>query len=83
MGYGLEDRGSFYFKGKRFLSSPQGQDRLWYSPILISKWISGALSPEQSGRGVKLTTHLHLLLRSKMTELYLFSPTRLDGMVLI
>jgi hypothetical protein len=32
--------------------------------------------------GVKLTTHLYLVLRSKTVELYLHSPTRLNDVVL-
>jgi hypothetical protein len=35
-----------------------------------------------SGRGVKLTIALHLVLRSSMMELYLHSPIRLHGVVL-
>jgi hypothetical protein len=33
-------------------------------------------------RGVKLTTNLHLVPRSRMVELYLHSPIRLLGVVL-
>jgi hypothetical protein len=33
-------------------------------------------------RSMKLTTHLHVLLRSRMMELYLHSLTRLRGVVL-
>jgi hypothetical protein len=36
----------------------------------------------KSGQLVKLTTHLRLVLRSRMVELYLHSPTLLHGMVL-
>jgi hypothetical protein len=31
--------------------------------------------------GVKLTTHLHLMLRSRMVEPYFYSPTSLHGVV--
>jgi hypothetical protein len=41
-----------------------------------------ASSTHVEGRGVKLTTHLHLVLKSRMVELYLHSPTRLHGAVL-
>jgi hypothetical protein len=34
------------------------------------------------GTGVKLTTHLHLVLRVRTLELYLHSPIRLHGVVL-
>jgi hypothetical protein len=36
----------------------------------------------QSGRGVKLTTHLHLVLRSRKMELYLYSLICVHGIVL-
>jgi hypothetical protein len=35
-----------------------------------------------AGQGVKLTTHLHLVLRLRMVELYLCSLMPLHGMVL-
>jgi hypothetical protein len=41
-----------------------------------------ALSPGVSGRGVKLTTHLHIVLKSRMVELNLHFPIRLHGVVL-
>jgi hypothetical protein len=41
------------------------------------QWVPGFLSP-----GVKLTTHLHLLPRSRIVELYLHSAIRFDGVVL-
>jgi len=38
-----------------------------------------ALSQGQSGRGVKLTTHLHLVLSSKKCmDIYLYSPNTLS-----
>jgi hypothetical protein len=37
--------------------------------------------PRQIGRGMKLTTHLHLVQRSVMVELYLYPP-RLHSIVL-
>jgi hypothetical protein len=39
-------------------------------------------SPGYSSSGVKLTTHLHLVPRSRMVELYMHSPIRLHGAVL-
>jgi hypothetical protein len=44
----------------------------------IEETLPGGLS----GRGVKLTTHLHLVPRSRKVEPYLHSPTRLHGIVL-
>jgi hypothetical protein len=43
---------------------------------------TGAFPREQSGRGVKLTTHLHLMSRLRMLELYLYSSICLHVMVL-
>jgi hypothetical protein len=37
-------------------------------------WVQEAFSPGKSGLGVKLTTHLHLVSKSKMVELYLNPP---------
>jgi hypothetical protein len=34
------------------------------------------------GWGVKLTTHLQLVPRSRMMELYVYSPTRLHAVML-
>jgi hypothetical protein len=49
---------------------------------LLSNVYMGLFPREISGRGVKLTTHLHLVPRLRMVELYLHSPIRLYGMVL-
>jgi hypothetical protein len=69
--------------GVRFLAGAREfflhsvQTLLWDSPIFPYNGYWG-LFP----RGVKLTTHLHLVLRLKMMELYLHSPVRLQGVVL-
>jgi hypothetical protein len=46
------------------------------------KWVPGFITPElKSGRGVTLTTHLHLVPRSRMSRSYTSSsPKRLHGM---
>jgi hypothetical protein len=44
---------------------------IYASPI---QWVQGALLPGQSSRSVKLTTHLHLVARSRMMGLHLHSP---------
>jgi hypothetical protein len=36
----------------------------------------------ESGQAVKLTTHLHLAPRSRMVELYLYTPICLHGVML-
>jgi hypothetical protein len=67
-GYGLEDRetGVRVPVGSRIFSSSRRLDR----PALGSiqppiPWVPGALSPGCNGRGVKLTTHLQLVPRSR------------------
>jgi hypothetical protein len=50
----------------KFFSSPPRPNRLWGPPSLLSNGYQGLLPREQSGRGVKLTNHLHLVPRSRM-----------------
>jgi hypothetical protein len=45
------------------------------------QWVPELFPPEQSGRGVKLASHLHILSRLRMVGLYLHSPIRLHDMV--
>jgi len=48
-----------------------------------NQWLAGALSLRKKGRGVKQTTHHHLVLRSKNDWSYTFTPSiRPHGMVL-
>jgi hypothetical protein len=76
IGTGWTARGSIRDRGKRSFSAPQRPDWLWGQPSLLSNGYRG-LSP----RGVKLTTHLHLVPKSRMVELYLHSPICLHGIV--
>jgi hypothetical protein len=70
-GFGLDGRGSIISRGKRFFS---------ISKSLGPLWLPGALSPGvKLGGGLELITHLHLVSRSKMVELYLYSSTCLHG----
>jgi hypothetical protein len=39
----------------------------------LIQWLPGVPCPAKSGRGVKLTTHLYLLSRSRMVQQYLHS----------
>jgi hypothetical protein len=51
-------------------SSPQCPDRLGGPPSLLSNGYRRLFPRAQIGRGVKLTTYLHLVPRSRMVELY-------------
>jgi hypothetical protein len=66
----------------RFFSSPQRADRLWSPSRLSSNEHRRRFLWRSSGRGVKLTTHLQLISKSRMVELYLHSPIRLHGVLL-
>jgi hypothetical protein len=68
-GCGLDGRGSNPGRGKRFFSSPQRPGRLRGLPSLSSNAYRRAFTP-----GVKLTTHLRLVPRSRIVELYICSP---------
>jgi hypothetical protein len=46
------------------------------------QWVPGALSAGIKSQVVKLTTHLHVMPRSRMVELYLHSLIRLHDVVL-
>jgi hypothetical protein len=61
-GYGLKDRGVGVQVpvGSRIFSSPRLSDRLWDPPNLLFNGYRGKV-----GRGVKLTTHLQLVPRSR------------------
>jgi hypothetical protein len=76
-GYG---RGSIPGRGKRFFCTLQRPDQLWISPSLL---YNGQLFPRgQSSRGVKLITHIRLVPRPSMVDLYIHSPICLRGVVL-
>jgi hypothetical protein len=56
--------GSTPYRDRRFFASSQCPYRLWRPPILLPSGYWGLFPGEQSGRGVKPTTHLHLGLRN-------------------
>jgi hypothetical protein len=80
--YGLDGWGSISGRGKRFFSTPQHTDRLWGPPKLLSNGYLGRFPQRWSGLGMKLTTHLHLVPRSIMTDLHLHSAIHLHGVVI-
>jgi hypothetical protein len=71
----------FDSRGGIFLVSTESRPSLGptQSPI---QWILEALTREYSFWGVKLTTHLHLMPRSRMSEQYPHSSICLHGTVL-
>jgi hypothetical protein len=72
----------FLLWGQEVFSSPQCPDRLWGPPSLLSDGYRGLCPLGWGGRGLKLTTHLHLVPRSGMVELYFHSPLHLHGLLL-
>jgi hypothetical protein len=68
--YALDGRGSIPNRGKKFspLHSLQTDSGTHTGPILV-QWIPRVLIAGVNSRSVKLTTHLHLVPRSRMVEL--------------
>jgi hypothetical protein len=51
-------------------------------PASYSMGNRGSFLGDKAAVGMKLTTHLHLVVRLRMTEIYLHSPLRFHGVVL-
>jgi hypothetical protein len=66
---GLDGRRSVPSGKKRFFCAPQRQQRPWDSPTPVSNGYRGLFPRRKSGRGLKLTTHLHLVPKSILVEL--------------
>jgi hypothetical protein len=69
-----EESASIPGRDKKLFSSAQCPDRLWGLPSLLCIWYQGFFLREWRGKGVSLTTHLHLVPRLRIVELYLHSP---------
>jgi hypothetical protein len=81
-GYRLHGPGSIPGT-RRFFSFPQRPDQLWDPPSLLSNGYRELfLQRSKSNRGVKMTTHLHPVLRSRIVELYLHSPICIHSIML-
>jgi hypothetical protein len=61
-GYGLDSQNLIPGSGKTFFCAPQRPDLLWPTQPPI-QWVPRATSPGVIGRGVKLTTHPHLVMK--------------------
>jgi hypothetical protein len=80
MGYGLDGRGSIRGKEKicLFSASPTSVLRPTQPPI---QWVPEALSPEVKLQGREADHSPHVVLKSRIVELYLNSQTRLRDVV--
>jgi hypothetical protein len=61
-------------RGKLFLFSQKSPDQLWGAHRACYSAGDGVLPRGQSGRGVKLTIHLYLALRLRMSGAILVFP---------
>jgi hypothetical protein len=67
--YRLDDRGSkssIHGRSWTFFSLSPCPDRIWGPPSLLFRRYRGVFPWDQNGRGVKLTTYLHLVPSSRM-----------------
>jgi hypothetical protein len=78
-GYQLQGRGA----GLRFPAGVRDFSVLWGLPSLLYNGHRELFPGGKGGRGVKLTTHLYLVPKLKMMELYLHSSIGLHAWCLI
>jgi hypothetical protein len=78
----MDGQGSNSGKGKRYFSIPQRPDGLCGPPSLIYKGVPDGSLPGVKRLGREVITHLHLVLTSRMVELYLHSHVRFPGAVI-
>jgi hypothetical protein len=80
-GYRLDGRGSNLAKA-RFFSSPQRLERFRGPHTIISNGYGGRFDRGKISRGVKLSTQLRLVARSRMMALHFHSSICLHGVML-
>jgi hypothetical protein len=78
----LDVWGSILGRLKGFFSTLQCPGGLSGQPSLLYEGYQWFYPRGHSGRSVKLTPHVHLVLKSRMVGLYLHSPKCLHGIVL-
>jgi hypothetical protein len=74
MGYRLDGWGLIPGRDKRFFSSLQCPGQFWGPCRLLYNGDWGLFPQDYSSQGMKLTTPLHLLPKSRMVELYFPLP---------
>jgi hypothetical protein len=74
--YRLDDRGVGVRVpvGSRIFSSPRHPVRLWGPPSVLANGYRAFFPRRSSGRGLKLTTYLHLVMRSRKLWISTSSP---------
>jgi hypothetical protein len=63
MSYKLDSQVLIPGRGKRFFCTPEHPDQLWGPHSLLYNEYQQLFPQGYSGRGMKLTTHLHLVVR--------------------
>jgi hypothetical protein len=81
MGYGLDGEGLIPGKDEIFLSPTTSRPAMGHTNQTI-QWVPGAFSLRAKQLGQEADYSSHLVLRSRMVELYLHFPTCLHGVVL-